>query len=313
MNHARRELPEVDDLGSGCPALSGSSMAMQRAREAVRVAARSHARVLVSREKGCLGELVARTLHESGPWADSPFMAIECGSGDAEAVLSSLFYERDGRSAESRRVVFLDGLERMTLANQAKLAVWLGAGRLGEVAGDTWILGGTHDDLKEQVAAGRFRQDLYYHLAIVIVEIPPLRQRSTDISELLSYLARESAVAAERPVPRVPRRLVELCQHYSWPGNLRELQCVVQRLLALSTRSRLDPSALPDDIRRPRAPRQREMPFELPPEGLNLEELERHLIRQALELHGGNRTHAARALGLSRQTLLYRMQKHGFR
>ena len=178
---------------------------------------------------------------------------------------------------------------------------------------DFRIIAASNSSLSEGVDKGVFRQDLYYHLAVLIVEIPPLRLRRGDVSVLFSHFLRQIAASSGRPVPRVPRRVIELCEHYHWPGNVRELRCVVERLLASNATSRLNPGALPDEIRRPTAPNHEALPFELPPEGLKLEELERHLIRQTLERHGGNRTHAARMLGLSRQTLLYRMKKYGLR
>ncbi len=147
----------------------------------------------------------------------------------------------------------------------------------------------------------------------MVVEVPPLRERPEDIPELLSSFLSDLCASSQRPVPRIPQRLVDLCQRYTWPGNARELHSVAKGLLASSDRSLLKVAALPDEIRYPAVPRRRGLSFTLPAEGLVLGELERHLIQQALERQGGNRTQAARMLGLSRQTLLYRMQKHGLR
>ncbi len=313
MSQVRTKRVEVDDRASRCPALLGSSPAMRRARLAVRIAARTTAAVLVTREEGCLGEMVARTIHDAGDQPKSPFVRIECGGGDVVALVSKLAEDLGGAPGASRATVFLDRLDHLPPSDQAKLAQKHDLLRIGTTAGRVRILGGAQDNLRARVSAGTFRQDLYYHLAVLTVEIPPLRQRRADISVLFSHFLRQIAASSDRPVPRVSRRVIGLCEHYSWPGNVRELRCVVERLLASNTASRLSPRALPDEIRCPRAPNHEGIPFQLPPEGLKLEELERDLIRQALDRQGGNRTHAARMLGLSRQTLLYRMQKHGLR
>jgi DNA-binding NtrC family response regulator len=320
MNQVRNSLEEVDDLASRCPALLGTSAAMRRARSAVRVAARTTVAVLVKCEEGCLGEMVARTIHDAGSQSKAPFVRVECGGDDAAALVSRLVEEpgrthdvADGLLDGSRATVFLDRVDRLAPSGQAKLAEGFGLGQLGAAGSKIRILAGTHEDLSARVSTGTFRQDLYYHLAVLIVEIPPLRMRQADISVLFSHFLRQIAASSGRPVPRVSRRVIELCEHYGWTGNLRELRCVVERLMISSTASRLSPRSLPDEIRRPTAPNDEAGPVRLPPEGMTREELERQLIRQALDRNGGNRTHAARMLGLSRQTLLYRMKKYGLR
>ncbi|NIQ19955.1 MAG: AAA family ATPase [Gammaproteobacteria bacterium] len=318
MNKALDQPSKVARTSSRCAALLGSSAVARRARQAARVAARSSTCVLVSREAGCLGGQVARSIHEASARAEFPFVSIECD--DDSSVLVARLSAGPGESIAAvcgrdapQATVFLDPLEDLSPAAQTDLARSFATGRLGTDASNVRILAGTRVDLKARAAAGAFRQDLYYHVAVVVVEVPPLRDRPEDIPELLSNVLSDLCASSKRQVPRIPRRVVELCQRYSWPGNARELRCIAKRLLASSESARLKVAALPDEIRHPTLPRRGDDLFRLPPDGLNLGELERHLIQQALERQGGNRTQAARMLGLSRQTLLYRMQKHGLR
>jgi DNA-binding NtrC family response regulator len=316
MKPSRHTLSAVADAAMRCPALIGSSAAIGRARKAVRLAARTDASVLVIREAGCCGGIVARTIHEASARAKFPFVPIECESVDALTLISSFGRKRadaDAQQDGTCGTVFLDGLDRIPMSAQKALAEGLELGRPGGPEHNARVIAGTRDDLRVLLSEGSFRYDLYYNLAVLVVEIPPLRKRREDIRDLLDHCVGEAAEKMGRPMPSIPRRLVELSEGYSWPGNLRELRCVAARLVASYSKSKLDLSALPEEIRNPQAPEHEPVPFQLPPEGVNLDVLERHLIGQALERHGGNRTHAARALGLSRQTLLYRMQKHGYR
>lgn len=318
MNNALDQPSKVARTSSRCAALLGSSAVARRARQAARVAARSSTCVLVSREAGCLGGEVARSIHDASARAEFPFVSIECDD-DSSVLVARLAAEpadsiaaAGGRDA-SQATLFLDQLEALSPVAQADLARGFAAGRLGADESEVRILAGTRVDLKARAAAGAFRQDLYYHVAVVVVEVPALRDRPEDVPELLSNVLSDLCASSKRQVPRISRRIVELCQRYSWPGNARELRSVAKRLLASSESARLKVAALPDEIRHPALPHRRDGLFRLPPEGVNLGELERHLIEQALERQGGNRTQAARMLGLSRQTLLYRMQKHGLR
>lgn len=319
MMEARKRATDADDPVARCPALLGASPAVHRARSAVRVAGRTSTGVLVMRERGCLGQDVARAIHDAGEHPRMAFLGIESDATDASFVSrlvanpSRIVADRLGVSDGTAATVFLDRVECLPPKDQAKLAEAFCLGRIGSANSPVLLIAGTLDDLRARVSAGRFRQDLYYYLAVVIVEIPPLRTRLEDVPLLLSHFLQEAATSFGRPLPRIPRRVVELCENYHWPGNLRELQCVAERLFTSSPSSRLDANVLPDEIRYPKPPNHSAFSFELPPEGLKLNDLERYLIAQALELHSGNRTRAARMLGLSRQTLLYRMQKFGLR
>jgi two-component system NtrC family response regulator len=177
---------------------------------------------------------------------------------------------------------------------------------------DVRIVAATHRDLEEMIRDGTFRQDLYYRLAVVPLAVPPLRDRRDDIPLLADHFLRTMQQRTGRPQLRLPRQAFALFDRYAWPGNVRELENTIERMVVLSRDDRLSVETLPEKIRGS-AEAGGSPGIKLPPGGVRLEELERDLIRQALERHGGNRTHAAKDLGLTRNTLLYRMQKHGLR
>jgi DNA-binding NtrC family response regulator len=169
----------------------------------------------------------------------------------------------------------------------------------------------TNRDLEELVAQERFRQDLYFRLAVVPLRVPPLRDRRDDIPLLASHFLGRQAEQTGRPGLQLPPEAFRLFDRYPWPGNVRELENAIERLVVMSRGNELDLQALPRRIRGEGEPDA--STFLLPPEGVTLEAVEKDLIRQALERTGGNRSAAARSLGLTRQTLLYRMQKYGLR
>jgi DNA-binding NtrC family response regulator len=276
------------------------------------------ANVLLIHEAGCRGGAVARAIHRGSARWRLPLLTVDCGSDDAATLIADLARSPNSpRRTEAKKfnggTVFLDGVNDMSRAVQEQCAEWLDSEQHGNRPHHVRIIAGSRQDLRSRVFDGTFRQDLYYRLAVLVIEIPPLHDRREDLQELFVACLADVAKKTARSTPRITNRLVDLLQQYSWPGNLRELECVAERLLVSCSTSRLDPSALPEEIRTPRGPHHEKGRFPLPPEGVSLDDLEKQLIIQALERHGDNRTHAARTLGLSRQTLLYRMQKHGLR
>lgn len=281
----------------------------------------SDASVLISGETGTGKELIALTLHEQSRRRDKDLVTINCAALPSEDVELDLFgrCDADGNVTFRGRLlaaegssVFLDEVDALPLSVQAKVLRFLEAGEC-QLQGshrlhlaDVRILAATSVDLPAEVKAGRFRADLFYRLQVVPIELPPLRERSEDIPLLLKHYLRE--YAAGNAVVRFSREAEHCLYTYAWPGNVRELQNFCQRVALLSAGQILQPTDLPD-VMRPEVAASKHQ-FKLPASGVDLAQVELDLIEQALEMAAGNRSRAARLLGISRDTLLYRMQKY---
>lgn len=281
----------------------------------------SDASVLISGETGTGKELVAQTLHQQSRRRDKELVTINCAALPNEEVELDLFgrCDADGKVTFRGRLlaaegatVFLDEVDALPLPVQAKVLRFLEAGEC-QLQGshrlhvaDVRIVAATSADLPAEVKAGRFRADLYYRLQVVPVDLPPLRKRSEDIPLLLKHYLRE--FAGTNAVVRLSREAEQCLQRYSWPGNVRELENYCQRLALLQPGQMIQPEDLTEAMR-PDVDVSTE-PFNLPASGIDLAKLELNLIEQALEMAAGNRSKAARLLGISRDTLLYRMQKY---
>lgn len=290
------------------------------------IAAATDVTVLVLGESGTGKELLARAMHAESPRHAAPFAAINCAALPEALAESELFGHRKGaftgaishnpgriRSAEGG-TLFLDEVGELPLNIQAKLLRFLESGEcqaVGETAAvktDVRIIAATHRDLYEQVQRGEFREDLYYRLNVVPLELPPLRRRSDDIPLLLDQLMGEIAARYDLEMPRFSNASLAILRSYRWPGNVRELSNFCERMVVLLAGREIEPSNLPREMHKSNI--EQAKPFALPDSGLCLEDLEQSLIRQALEKSHGNRSQAARLLGLSRDTLLYRLKKY---
>jgi DNA-binding NtrC family response regulator len=281
----------------------------------------SDASVLISGETGTGKELVAQTLHQQSRRRDKELVTINCAALPNEDVELDLFgrCDADGKVTFRGRLlaaegstVFLDEVDALPLAVQAKVLRFLEAGEC-QLQGshrlhvaDVRIVAATSADLPAEVKAGRFRADLYYRLQVVPVDLPPLRKRSEDIPLLLKHYLRE--FAGSNAVVRLSREAEQCLQRYSWPGNVRELENYCQRLALLQPGQMIQPEDLTEAMCPDVAVSAQ--PFNLPASGIDLAKLELSLIEQALDMAAGNRSKAARLLGISRDTLLYRMQKY---
>lgn len=281
----------------------------------------SDASVLISGETGTGKELIAQTLHQQSRRRDKEMVTINCAALPSEDVELDLFgrCDADGQVTFRGRLlaaegstVFLDEVDALPLSVQAKVLRFLEAGEC-QLQGshrlhvaDVRIVAATSADLPTEVKAGRFRADLYYRLQVVPVDLPPLRERSEDIPLLLKHYLRE--YAGSNAVVRLSREAEQCLQRYNWPGNVRELENYCQRLALLQPGQLIQPEELTEAMRpgvQVNAPQ-----FSLPPSGIDLAQVELDLIEQALDMAAGNRSKAARLLGISRDTLLYRMQKY---
>jgi DNA-binding NtrC family response regulator len=295
-----------------------------------RVARSEATTVLIQGESGTGKDLLAKAIHYESARAEEPFMDIACTAMPETLLESELFGHERGAFTDAKAqkkglvevaqggTIFLDEIGDMSGGLQAKLLRVLEERSFRRVGGtrdvtvDVRVVAASNRDLRQAVDSGAFRKDLYYRLQVVTITIPPLRNRREDIPLLgrhfLEHLSREFKRQPPRLSPEAERLLVQ----YDWPGNVRELRNVIERALILEDTGDFLPGHLPPEIGRPTtSPSARAPTFQLPETGVVLEEVERELVRQALELTQGNQTRAAHLLGLTRDELRYRAKKFG--
>jgi DNA-binding NtrC family response regulator len=281
---------------------------------------------LIRGESGTGKELLARALHAASPRAVRGFVTVNCAAIPEGLVESELFGHRKGAFTGATAdhlgrvaradggTLFLDEVAELPLGSQAKLLRFLESGECQAIGGlsprnlDVRVCAATHRNLYDEVREGRFREDLYYRLNVVPLEIPPLRARPGDVAVLLAELSADLARRHGLPAPDWSSDTVACLEGYYWPGNVRELRNLCERMLVLFPGRRIEPDHLPVEVLQPKQPVTRL--FTLPEQGIHLGELEADMIRQALDRSRGNRSKASRLLGISRDALLYRMQKY---
>lgn len=289
--------------------------------------AQTDASVLITGESGTGKELVAQAMHTTSPRQAKPFITVNCAALPETLAESLLFGHRKGAftGADSNQpgligaadggTLFLDEIGELPLNLQAKLLRFLESGEvqpLGESRPrllNVRVFAATHRDLYAMAQAGEFRPDLFYRLNIVPVELPPLRERKEDIDPLLKHFLHQFAEQHRLPVASIAKDARQQLLRHVWQGNVRELRNLCERLSILLAGREIGLTNLPLDIRTP-ATRPTANPFSLPETGVNLEELERDLLNQALARTQNNKTHAARLLGISRDALNYRLKKY---
>lgn len=306
----------------------GTSARMQGALDLVERVSRSDATVLVTGESGTGKELIAKGIHFSGPRGARPFVAVNCAAIPETLIESELFGHKRGSftgavadvkgkfEEATGGTLFLDEISAMPLAMQPRLLRVLQEQeivRLGESATrkvDVRIIAATNRNLRTMVADGAFREDLYFRLAVVPIELPPLRERREDIPVLAEHFLRGACERHDCGELTLDREVFAALSAYPWPGNVRELENTVERMVVLARGERITAEDLPEHVRQP-VEHAANVLLELPPEGVSIEQVEREIIRKALEMHGGNQTRAARYLDITRSALIYRMQKFG--
>jgi two-component system response regulator PilR (NtrC family) len=309
--------------------LLGDSPPMRTLRAQIGKLARSQAPVYISGESGSGKELVARLIHEQGPRADSPFIPVNCGAIPSELMESEFFGHKKGSftgaiedkqglfQAAQGGTLFLDEVADLPLAMQVKLlrAIQEKAvrpvGGQQEIALDVRILSATHKDLAAEVASDRFRQDLFYRLNVIELRVPPLRERREDIAELCSTILKRLAKESQHDLAQLTDDALAKLKSYRFPGNVRELENMLERAYTLCEDNLIKPS----DLRLADTP-QSSSTGETSLANISnledyLEEIERKLIMQALEETRWNRTAAAERLGLSFRSMRYRLKKLG--
>jgi DNA-binding NtrC family response regulator len=319
-----RSLPAPAQATAAPEGLIGSSEAMRRVQKQIGLAADADVTVLIHGETGTGKELVARALHIHSRRSQAPFVAVNCAAIPEELLESELFGHVKGSftGAVTDRVgafrdagggtLFLDEIGDMPLAMQAKILRALQERVIAPVGGKpvpvaARVVAATHCDLAKCVASGEFREDLYYRLNVVPIELPPLRERPSDIVTLAEHFL--SAASFGRQRPQLANSAIEkLCQ-YSWPGNVRELRNVIERACVLTRSPVIAAGDL--DIGSETSPTDGDpigATGDLPGA---VAQLERQMIRRALDACGGNRTEAARRLNINRQLLYAKMQRYG--
>jgi DNA-binding NtrC family response regulator len=310
----------------------GHAPGLERVLEVVEKVADTDSTILITGESGTGKELIARALHYNSRRADRMFVTVNCGAIPEELLESELFghvrgaftnavSHREGRFAiADGGTLFLDEIGDMSPSLQVKLLRVLQdrsfepVGSSKTVRVDVRVVAATHQDLSQAIREGRFREDLYYRLNVIPIEVPPLRERREDIPLLVHHFLELHAREKERKVTGIaPEALTRLAE-YSWPGNVRELENLMERLVVLRGEGEIQLADLPEALRAapgaslPRAP-------QVPAGGLSfnevVERIETDLILQALERTAWNKNQAARLLGLHRTTLLEKIKRKG--
>ncbi|EAQ78586.1 sigma-54-dependent transcriptional regulator [Blastopirellula marina] len=306
----------------------GESPPMQKLFDQISRIGQSSASVLITGESGTGKELVARLLHRQSRRADGPFVAINCAAlpealleselfGHAKGAFTDARAERKGLFQQAEKgTLLLDEIGEMPISMQVKLLRALEENKLRPVGGDqeiefdVRILAATNRDLEAAVEDQKFRDDLFYRINVIQLELPPLRSRGTDILLLARHFVTTHAKRAEKSVANISEQASERLLAYSWPGNVRELRNVIERAVALTRYEMLAVEDLPDKIRDYRGSQVfigGEDPAELAP----MDEVERRYILHVLSAVGDNKTTAARILGLDRKTLYRKLKQYG--
>jgi len=286
--------------------------------------------VLLCGETGTGKDLLAKAIHQNSRRKDRPFVIINCGAIPKDLLESELFghvrgsftgaiaHKRGRVEMADGGTLFLDEIGELPIELQVKLLRLIQHGEIEKVGAAEWgkvsvrIIASTNRNLKAMVEDGTFREDLYYRLAVIPLELPPLRERAEDIPELAQHLFLNARQRHGRPELRLPASLLPYFRGYFWPGNVRELENVIERLVVLTAASEITLEDLPEYLRQENAAVE-ELRLDLPAGGLSLEAVEKDLIVRALNKFSWNQTHAAQYLDISRRTLIYRMEKYGLR
>ena len=323
----QRDLARAGRFGE----LIGGSPPMRKLYEAIELVAATDAAVVIEGETGTGKELVARTIHARSRRAGRTFLAVNCGAlpetlleaelfGHVRGAFTGAVADRAGRFEEAAGgTLLLDEVTEMSLASQVKLLRALQSGevtRVGESRprkADVRIIAATNRDLAAEVAAGRFREDLYYRLRVVGLKVPPLRQRQDDIPDLVSHFIEQLNRRYGRGVQAASAEAMRRLYDHAWPGNVRELEHALEHAFVVTpaTQHLLPAEALPPEVLAAAAPPAEAAPAPAVPRGAAAPDEQRRRILAALEAAGGNKSAAARALGLTRAGLYKKLKRLG--
>src|SRR5438093_3313061 len=307
-----------------------ASPKMEAVKKMILKVARSNSTVLIRGESGTGKELIARAIHNQSPRSSDMFQAVNCAAINENLLESELFGHEKGSftgahaekkglfEVADRGTLFLDEIAELDVGMQAKLLRALQERKIRRVGGnheisvDVRVIAATNRDLRAMVADGRFRDDLYYRINVLSIDVPPLRERREDIPVLLDYFLKKHTRNTSRLVKGLTPETRRMMHDYAWPGNVRQLESAIERAILLCEGDMITPEDLPSEVQQetkgtgPGA-------FKLPPEGISFEEVEKNLILQAMDQTDYNITKAAKLLGLTFRTLQYRLQKFGIK
>jgi len=309
----------------GFASIIGESPAMKAAKALMaKVAASPASTVLLTGETGTGKDMAAKAIHFNSSRMGRQFVNITCSALPEQLLESELFGHERGAFTDARQqkrglfesadggTLFLDEIGEMTLPLQSKLLRFLEdrafkrVGGLTDIRVDVRVIAATNRDLEEEVKAGKFREDLYYRLLVMPIMLPPLRARQGDVPLLAAFLIDRFNTEFRKKVRGLSPAATQMLEQHSWPGNVRELRNAIERAMLLAEGDRLEASDL-TTLTRTMSPVQ----FKLPAEGVNIEDVERQLLVQALERCKGNQTQAAQLLGINRDQVRYRIEKFG--
>src|SRR5258706_2192205 len=311
----------------------GTSAKMNAIFQMIETVAEVQSTVLVTGESGTGKELVARAIHDLSPRAEKPFISINCGAFTETLLESELFGYVKGAftGANTNRkglfeaahggTIFLDEIGEMSPAMQVKLLRVLQERRVRPVGAhdelqvDARVIAATNRDLKQMTGDGTFREDLFYRVSVIPIHLPPLRERSEDIPDLITHFVKKFCEQAGKTLTISPKT-AQILEKYAWHGNVRELEHTIERAVALERSSEVQPEQLPDHITNYN-PQRINAEFELPDAGINLishlDNLEKTYVVEALRQSGGNQTRAAELLKMPVRSLRHLLDKHSIR
>ncbi len=303
----------------------GQSPQMRQVFELIARVSQTNSNVLILGESGTGKELVAKALHYNSPFQEGPFVAVQSAAIPTNLLESELFgYEKGAFSGAYKTkagtfeladggTIFLDEIGEMSFEMQAKILRVIQEKEFTPVGGtkpiqvQVRIIAATNLDLEKQVQDKKFREDLYYRLNVIPIQLPPLREKKEDIPLLVDFFLKKYNQAD----CQISAEVWKIFSQYSWPGNVRELENIIERGLVLKKKKVLSLEDLPPKLTQDTRLTGNDFLKELPEGGVKLEELEKSLIQKALQKSQGNQTQAAKFLGLTRATLIYRMEKYG--
>ncbi|MBA2494764.1 MAG: sigma-54-dependent Fis family transcriptional regulator, partial [Acidobacteria bacterium] len=303
---------------------------MDKVKKLILKVAKSNSTVLIRGESGTGKELIARAIHNNSLRTDEVFQAVNCAAINENLLESELFGHEKGSftgavgekkglfEVADGGTLFLDEIGELDISLQAKILRALQEKQIRRVGGtkelktDVRVVAATNRDLLKMTQDGRFREDLYYRLNVLSIEIPPLRTRRSDIPVLIEYFLKKHTRDTKREI-KINAEAKRLLENYSYPGNVRQLESAIERATLLCENDTITIEDFPPEMVRENVPASADELFKLPPEGVNFEDVERSLIMQAMERTDNNITKSAKMLGLTFRTLQYRLEKFGIK